>query len=95
MVLVKMKYLGAISLVTPVESEVIQTPETTLGAIIQAIIDRNGEIFADEVCEPGTRELKEYITIVLNGQAVPFADFDATEVSDGDEIAWLPPILGG
>ena len=95
MVRVVVKYLGGISVVTQVERETIQTRETTLGAILQMIFDRYNEDFEREVCEPGTRDLKEYITIVLNGQAVPHADLDSTEVSDGDEIAWLPPILGG
>ncbi|HMF30988.1 MAG TPA: MoaD/ThiS family protein [Candidatus Lokiarchaeia archaeon] len=92
---ITVKYLGGISLVTQVERETIQTPDTTLGAVLQVLLANNGEDFELEVCVPGTRELKEFITIVLNGQAVPQADFDSTEVSDGDEIVWLPPILGG
>ncbi len=92
---VLVKYLGGLSLATQVEQELVQAKKDLLGNLILDLANNKGKALQQEIFNPGTTTLKEYITIVLNGRIVPHAALLTTKIADGDEIALLPPILGG
>ena len=40
-------------------------------------------------------ELREYLTILLNGTDIAHLDGQATPLEDGDELSVFPPVAGG
>jgi molybdopterin converting factor small subunit len=92
---VLVKYLGGLSLITRIEQELVQPRDDTLGSFLLELANRKGKAFQQEIFNPGTTILKDFITIVLNGRVIPHDALLVTKIVDGDEIAWLPPILGG
>jgi len=92
---VLIKYLGGLSLAAKVEEEFVQTKEKSLMQFLMNLIYSKNQEFRQELLHSNTNVLKEYITIVLNGRIIPHDDLLSTEITDGDEIALLLPILGG
>lgn len=92
---VLVKYLGGLSLASQVEQELVQVKENTLDKFILELANDKGKALQQEIFNPDTRTLKDFITIVLNGRIVPHEALSTTRFVEGDEIALLPPILGG
>ncbi len=92
---VLVKYLGGLSLASKVEQELVQTKKKILENLIIELAGSKGKALQQEIFNPGTTTLKDFITIVLNGRIVPHDALFSTQISDGDEVALLPPILGG
>ncbi len=92
---VLVKYLGGLSLITRIEQELVQLRDISLGSFLLELANRKGKAFQREIFNPGTFTLNDFITIVLNGRVIPHDALPTTKIAEGDEIAWLPPILGG
>ncbi len=92
---VLVKYLGGLSLATQVDQELVQAKKNILGNLIIELAKNKGKALQQEIFNPGTTILKDFITIVLNGRIVPHDALLSTQISEGDEVALLPPILGG
>ncbi len=92
---VVVKYLGGLSLATKVEQEVVQVKKGLLGNLITELANTKGTALQQEIFNPGSTTLKDFITIVLNGRIIPHDALLTTKFADGDEVALLPPILGG
>jgi len=92
---VLVKYLSGLSLLAKKEREYVQPKNENLANLLSELAVLNGNDFAQEIFNPGMKELKDYITIVLNGRIVPQNALLTKRIADGDEIAWLPAILGG
>ncbi len=80
---------------TQLEQELVHPKKNMLGNLIGELAKTKGEPLQREIFNPGTSTLKDFITIVLNGRIIPHDALMTTTIADGDEIALLPPILGG
>jgi molybdopterin synthase sulfur carrier subunit len=70
----------------------VNLPEgAKLGDLLDELIKRFGQRLADELFQPGGREVKPYIKILLNGHGAELR----TELQDGDSVALFPPVGGG
>lgn len=70
----------------------VDMPEcATVGNLIDQLIDRHGERLGEELFEPGTREVKPYIKLLLNGNGTTLN----AKLRDGDVVAIFPPVGGG
>ncbi len=92
---VLVKYLGGLSLAAQVEQELVQAKKNILGSLIIELAKSKGRALQQEIFNPGTTTLKDFITIVLNGRIIPHDALTTAKIVDGDEVALLPPILGG
>ncbi len=88
---VTVKYLGAFSDVGASKEEICELDEPLVGALIDRLIERNGEKFRRLVIDPSTERLRGGATLLVNGHS---RDFDH-RLSDGDEVALLTPVVGG
>lgn len=60
------------------------------GEILRALTDEFPEL---SLFEDG--DLREYLTILRNGEDITHLDGLETELGDGDELSVFPPVAGG
>jgi molybdopterin converting factor small subunit len=88
---VTIKYLGAFSDVCASKEEVLELDEPLVGALIERLIERNGEKFHRLIIDPSTETLRGGATLLVNGYSRDFTH----RLCDGDEVALLTPVVGG
>jgi len=88
---VKVRYLGAFADSVPSKEETCSFTARSLGALLDQLLERNGERFRSLMINPETGNLRSGTTLLVNGQR---RDLDH-ELSDGDEITLLTPVAGG
>lgn len=70
----------------------INLPERfKVGDLLEDLTKRYGPKFEGELFQPGTRKVKAYIKVLLNGHG---AELKA-KLSEGDVVAIFPPVGGG
>lgn len=73
------------------ELEVDIPERAKVGDLLEELTKRYGPKFEGELFQAGTREVKPYIKVLLNGHgAEPKA-----RLSEGDVVAIFPPVGGG
>jgi sulfur-carrier protein len=72
--------------------ETLELPagKVTVGAVLKALSERQGEAFSSYVFNP-QGEVKGFLQFFVNGQA---SGLDG-EMRDGDTLAIVPPVGGG
>ncbi len=73
------------------ELEVDVPERAKVGDLLEELTKRYGSKFEGELFQPGTRKVKAYIKVLLNGHG---AELEA-RLSDGDVVAIFPPVGGG
>ena len=78
---------------TPV---ILEIEKGTIGDALQALSRQYGEKFDSLVFDPGTKDVKRSNLILLNGQPhINLRDRLGSELKDGDEIVFMPALVGG
>ena len=67
----------------------------TVGAVLEKFIGEYSETLDKTLINPESKELQQYILILLNGRNIRFLDGRDTKLKEGDVIAISPPIAGG
>ena len=88
---VTVKYLGAFSDVGASKDEICELDEPFVGALIDCLIERNGEKFRRLIFDSSTETLRGGATLLVNGHSRDLGH----KLSDGDEVALLTPVVGG
>ena len=74
----------------------IEMKNASLGDVLKDLSNRFGEGFSDLIFDPKTKEVKNHISILVNGRHYMFLPKRlATELKEGDEVALFPQIAGG
>ena len=74
----------------------IEIKNASLGDMLKNLSNRFGEGFSDLIFDPKTKEVKNHISILVNGRHYIFLPKRlATELKEGDEVALFPQIAGG
>jgi len=74
----------------------IEMKNASLGDVLEDLSNRFGEGFSDLIFDPKTKEVKNHISILVNGRHYIFLPKRlATELKEGDEVALFPQIAGG
>ena len=74
----------------------IEMKNASLGDVLEDLSNRFGEGFSDLIFDPKTKEVKNHISILVNGRHYIFLPkLLATELKEGDEVALFPQIAGG
>lgn len=75
--------------------------QTTIGStenvreLLDKLVDEFGGKLAGQLYEPGGKELRETVNILLNGHGVNIAKGLGTPLKSGDTVAIFPPVSGG
>ncbi|MEM2874730.1 MAG: ubiquitin-like small modifier protein 1 [Candidatus Hadarchaeales archaeon] len=67
----------------------------SLASLLEELVSRFGERMEAELYQPGKKELRPTINILLNGKALKLPDDLGIRIDDGDELAIFPPVAGG
>jgi len=73
------------------ELEVNILERAKLGDLLEELSKRYGPRFEGELFQPGKREVKPYIKVLLNGHGAELR----ARLSEGDVVAIFPPVGGG
>jgi MoaD family protein len=92
----KIKVKGYFTLMGNTAVLEIEMKNASLGDVLKDLSNRFGEGFSDLIFDPKTKEVKNHISILVNGRHYIFLPKRlATELKEGDEVALFPQIAGG
>lgn len=66
-------------------------PGSTIGDLLELLVKRHGKRFEKEFFKPGSRGVRPYVKLLLNGHATE----PEAKLSEGDVVAIFPPVGGG
>ena len=88
---VTVKYLGAFSDAVKSKEEICELDDPKVGALVDRLIERNGEKFRSLMIDPSTETLRGGATLLVNGHSRDLDD----QLFDGDEVTLLTSVAGG
>lgn len=88
---VRVKYLGAFTESAKSKEEICELSVPLLSALIDKLVERNGEKFQTLLIDPATGAIRGGTTLLVNGHR---CDLQHT-LADGDDVTLLTPIAGG
>ena len=69
--------------------------KVTVNTVLDRLCKEYGRSFKEYVYERETGEVKGFLQFLVNGRSVSSSGGLASELSDGDLLAILPPVSGG
>jgi molybdopterin synthase sulfur carrier subunit len=63
----------------------------TIGDLFNQLISSYGTKFGEELFQPGTRKIRPYVKVLLNGHGAN----PSAKLREGDVVAIFPPVGGG
>ena len=88
---IKVRYLGAFADAARSKEEICELASSSVGALVERLLERNGEKFQNLLIDPSTGTLRGGTTLLVNGHKREMQH----ELSDGDEVVLLTPVAGG
>lgn len=88
---IAVKYLGAFADATQSKEETLELAASSLGSLVEHLLEQNGERFRSLMIDPSTGEIRGGAALLVNGQRRG----PQHKLVDGDEVALLTPIAGG
>ncbi len=91
-----MKFFAAIRELAAVKDETIDLQSNTaVRELIQVLCQRHGGDFTEYVIDPNTGAPRSHLQIRVDGKNLSSLEGLETRLSDGDEVALMPPVGGG
>ena len=88
---VRIRYLGAFADAARSKQETCELAVPVVSALIDHMLERNGEKFRVLMIDPSTGALRSGTTLLVNGHR---PDLEQA-LSNGDEVTLLTPLAGG
>ena len=93
---VQVQYYGSIRAVSEKrDEEVVLSPNTTVYGLLQNLAGSYGEHFRDEIFKAGGEDLRDDLTVTVNGTIIDHPSVNGVILKPGDEIALFPVFPGG
>ena len=88
---IRIRYLGAFADAVRSKEETCGLTGSSLGTLIDHMLERNGDKFRTLLLDPETGSLRSGTTLLVNGHRRELQH----ELSDEDEVTLLTPVAGG
>lgn len=89
------KFFAALREITDKREENLQLPsESTVRDFLNELVKMYGDRLSSYLFDE-KGQIREYLSILLNGQALDTSKLESIKLKDGDVIVILPPIGGG
>ena len=89
-------YLVFRDLIGERQIEMRQGERATLRSLLEVLAREIGETFSTQVFDLRTGVLRHHVAVLINGRHYThLPDLIETHLSQGDEVAIFPPIVGG
>lgn len=72
-----------------------ESEEVTVERVLKRLTKLYGNEFDEYVFDGETGEIRNYLTLLVNGRSITTLDGVKTKLVDGDVLAILPPVGGG
>ncbi len=93
---VRVKFFAAIRELATVKEEIIDLKDsTTVRKLIQVLCERHGGRFTEYVVDPSTGAPRSHLQILIDGKNLSSLEGLETRLSEGAEVALMPPVGGG
>ena len=93
---VRVKFFAAIRELAAVKDETIDLQSNTaVRELIRILCERHGGDFTEYVIDPNTGAPRSHLQILVDGKNLSSLEGLETRLSDGDEVALMPPVGGG
>ncbi len=93
---VRVKFFAAIRELAAVKDETIDLQSNTaVRELIQVLCQRHGVDFTGYGIDPNTGAPRSHLQILVDGKNLSSLEGLETRLSDGDEVALMPPVGGG
>ncbi|MFX1296775.1 MAG: MoaD family protein, partial [Promethearchaeota archaeon] len=67
----------------------------TVGEVLEKFLNEYGDSLEKTLVNPESKDLQQYILILVNGRNIRFLKGRKTKLNEGDVVAISPPIAGG
>ncbi|MGC8817484.1 MAG: MoaD family protein [Candidatus Hadarchaeum sp.] len=91
---VKVKFIGAFRDAAGVKEAEIEGV-TNIDSLFKALVKRFGEKLKEEMFDPKTNRLLDWVFVSLNGKTIRLPEDLDTSLKDGDVVVIYPPLAGG
>jgi len=95
MVNVSVRFLSRIQELLGTKRLEIAVEEGNITSLLKTLCDNLGEPFVNVIYDPMTSELKNDISIMVNGRNIVTIEGVETKLRDGDVVVLLTPVAGG
>ncbi len=95
---ISIRFFTVLREITGKKEETIEIPEdekSTIFTVLEKLADIYGEPFRNYVFEPKTSKVRGFLQFFVNGQSSQAFKGLETKLTDGDELAIVPPVGGG
>ncbi|MEM3699297.1 MAG: ubiquitin-like small modifier protein 1 [Candidatus Bathyarchaeia archaeon] len=75
--------------------EFSDSEKVTIDSVLKRLSERYGKDFDDYLYDSRTGEVKGFLQFLINGRSASTLKGLATELSNGDVLAIIPPVGGG
>jgi len=96
MISVKVKAIMKMAEVMGCHEQVMSLPEgSRIGNLLDVLEEKYGQPLSEILHKGDLGELRPNLIFLLNGTNILFLDGFETNLNDGDELFFLPPVGGG
>ncbi len=93
---VKVQYLGQIRVIANRNEEELQIPSNAMvKELLQKLSDMYGKDFVSEVFQEDGKNLRDDLTVAVNGMAIRQLDYLNTRLNQNDIVTLFPIFPGG
>jgi molybdopterin synthase sulfur carrier subunit len=93
---VRVKFFAAIRELAAIKEETIDLQSnTTVRELIRILCERHGGDFTEYVIDQNTGAPRSHLQILVDGKNLSSLEGLETRLSDGVEVALMPPVGGG
>jgi molybdopterin synthase sulfur carrier subunit len=94
MIKIKLRAYGHLGDLLNQQKRTVVIPMNTVGELIDFLSKTINPSFKETLINPQTNELAEYYRILVNGRDIGVTKL-GTQLHDGDEVLFFPPVGGG
>jgi molybdopterin synthase sulfur carrier subunit len=93
---VNVRFFATVRELVGLREEMLELPEGgTVENLLALLVERHGKPFRDYIYDPKTDEMRRSLQILVGGKPTSILNGLSTVLTDGCDLAIIPPVGGG